>query len=1163
MVLRSRWGHVLAVAVLGFTVICSTAHAQIVFSSPKNVSNNTDVSLNPQVAVNSSGTIYMVWSDNGTNGSSILFSSSSDGGATFSAPKSISNPGGNSFNPRFKVDSLANINVVWQDSASGSADIFFARSSDGGANFSTPVNLSNDSPASSGQQVTADSAGNIFVVWETDSGGSRGILLSRSLDGGVTFSGPLMVSTNSSGSVSPQIAVDLAGNISVVWEDDISPSSDISFSHSSDHGATFSPPQSLSHNVGNSNNAQIAVDLAGNINVVWQNTSPGNFDIFFTRSTDGGQNFSALLNVSNSPGASRTPRIATDLGGNINVLWADNVPPATNTHIYFARSSNGGASFSAPSSVSNGAGISTNPWLAIDNSGNINLVWDDTTPGNKDVFFSRSADAGVTFLTQNLSNNAGTSSVPRIVADKNGSLNVVWQDATFGPSQILFSRYTSAVINHPPVADAGADQTVQATGQNGASVQLDGSKSSDPDGDTLTYSWADQNGTVVGGTAVIQLNLLPGTYTFTLTVTDPGKLNSSATTHVTVEPPPNHPPVADAGADQTVQATSQSGVSVRLDGSKSSDPDGDTLTYAWTDQNGNPVGSTAVVQLTLLPGSYTFTLTVTDPGKLSSQATTHVIVNAPINHPPVANAGPDQTVQASGQNGVLVQLDGSKSSDPDGDTLTYAWTDQNGNPVGSTAVVQLTLLPGSYTFTLTVTDPGKLSSQATTHVTVNAPINHPPVANAGPDQTVQATGQNGVLVQLDGSKSSDPDGDKLTYAWTDQNGNPVGSTAVVQLTLLPGTYTFTLTVTDPGKLSSQATTHVTVNPPPNHPPVANAGPDQTVPFHSPATVQLNASASTDPDGDTLTYVWKDQSGSTVGNAPILTLALMPGTYTFTLTVTDPGGLSSQATTHVTVNAPVNHPPVANAGSSQTVGCAGQDGTAVSLNGSASSDPDGDALTYVWRNAYGRIVGTTAIVPLTLHAGAHTFTLTVTDPGGLSSSATTQVTIQDTTAPLLSVSLSPNSLQPPNHKLIPITATVSASDACSAKVTVRLDSIVSNEPDNGTGDGDQPNDIQATDGGPVPFGSDVRFFLLRAERSGGGDGRIYTVTYSAADASGNSTSAVAYVVVGTDVTNPAVKSQRGRAYSGDHDKDHDKDKDHKDNKDRDHDKDHDKDRKGDH
>ena len=1170
MVLRSRWGHVLALAILGFAVVCSNANAQLIFSSPTNVSNNADASLNPQVAVNSTGTIYMVWSDNGASGSSILFTFSSDGGATFSAPKSISKPGGNSFNPRVMVDSLGSINAVWQDSASGSADIFFARSSDGGANFSVPVNLSNDSPASSGQQVAADSAGNIFVVWETDSGGSRGILFSRSLDGGVTFSAPLMLSTNTSGSVSPQMAVDLTGNISVVWEDDISPTSDISFSHSSDHGATFAPPQSLSHTTANFKNPQVAVDLAGSINVVWQNNTSGNFGIFFTRSTDGGQTFSAFRNLSNSSGASATPRIAIDLSGNINVLWAGNVPPATNTQIYFVRSSDG-VSFSTPLNASTTTGLTTNPWLAVDRSGNINLVWEDTTTGNKDIFFTRSADAGVTFATQNLSKNAGASSVPRIVADKNGSLNVVWQDATFGPSQILFSRFTNAVVNHPPVADAGADQTVQPTGQNGVSVQLDGSKSSDPDGDTLTYSWTDQNGSIVGATAVVQLNLLPGSYTFTLTVTDPGKLNSSATTHVTVEPPPNHPPVADAGADQTIQATGQNGVSVQLNGSKSSDPDGDALTYAWTDQNANPVGSTAVVQLTLLPGTYTFTLTVTDPGKLSSSATTHVTVNAPVNHPPVANAGADQTVQATGQNGVSVQLDGSKSSDPDGDKLTYAWTDQNGNPVGSVAVVQLTLLPGNYTFTLTVTDPGKLNSSATTHVTVNPPPNHPPVANAGPDQTVQATGQNGVSVQLNGSKSSDPDGDTLSYAWTDQNGNPVSSAAVVQLTLMPGSYTFTLTVTDPGKLSSSAMTHVTVNAPVNHPPVANAGLDQTIPAHSPATVQLNGSASSDPDGDPLTYVWKDQLGTTVGNAPVVTLSLSPGTYTFTLTVTDPGGLSSSAMTHVTVTAPVNHPPVANAGASQTVGCAGQDGTAVTLNGSASSDPDGDTLTYVWKNSYGRIVGTTALVPLTLRAGTHTFTLTVTDPGGLSSSATTQVSIQDTAAPLLSVSLSPNSLQPPNHKLIPITASVSASDACSANVAVSLVSIVSSEPDNGTGDGDQPYDIQAIGGGPVPFGTDVRSFLLRAERSGGGNGRIYTVTYSATDRSGNSTSAVAYVVVGATLPDPPPdKTRGGRGNSGTHDdrdrdKDHDNDKDHKDkdHKDDRKDKDHDKDRKGDH
>src|SRR5262249_55306438 len=171
--------------------------------------------------------------------------------------------------------------------------------------------------------------------------------------------------------------------------------------------------------------------------------------------------------------------------------------------------------------------------------------------------------------------------------------------------------------------------------------------------------------------------------------------------------------------------------------------------------------------------------------------------------------------------------------------------------------------------------------------------------------------------------------------------------------------------------------------------------------------------------------------------------------------------------------PTNHPPVANAGPNQTVACAGQNGTAVTLNGSGSSDPDGDTLAFVWKDSNGNVVGNTALVQVTVWPGTRSFTLTVTDPGGLSSSATTQVTVQDTNPPSLSVSLSPNSLQPPNHKLIPITASISASSACSANVSVQLVSITSNEPDNGTGDGDQPNDIQAIGGGPVPFGTDVR------------------------------------------------------------------------------------------
>src|SRR5438876_1567749 len=113
------------------------------------------------------------------------------------------------------------------------------------------------------------------------------------------------------------------------------------------------------------------------------------------------------------------------------------------------------------------------------------------------------------------------------------------------------------VTNHPPVADAGMDQTVDSTGPGGTSVQLDGSMSSDPDKDVLSFVWKDQAGNVVGTTAVVQLTLPVGMHTFTLTVTDPGQLSSTATTVVTIRET-NHPPLHDAGATHAFDATSPS-----------------------------------------------------------------------------------------------------------------------------------------------------------------------------------------------------------------------------------------------------------------------------------------------------------------------------------------------------------------------------------------------------------------------------------------------------------------------------------------------------------------------------------------------------------------------------------------------------------------------------
>ena len=534
MASNKPWSHIFAVVILGVLGACIPAQGQQ-FSATKNVSNNSDFSFTPQVAVDSNGTIYMAWEDDTNTNSNILFSRSTDGGVTFSTPVNLSNTSGFSFNPRIAVGSAGNVNVVWEDDTPGNTVIMFSHSTNAGVSFTAAVNLSNDSADSGSQQIAADTAGNIYVVWEHDSL-NMGIFFSRSTDGGNTFVGPAALSTNASGSFSPQIAMDLNGNISIVWEDDTAVTSDISFSHSSDHGANFSIPESLSLHTGNSMGAQIGIDLNGNIDVVWANNSAGSLDIFFSRSSDGGTTFSSPKNISNSPGLSQNPQLGIDAKGNINVAWQDNTTQNPNSDIYFARSSDGGVTFSSPLNVSNNSGFSQNAFLAIDAGANIDLAWEDGTPGNDDIFFSRSTDSGATFsVPLNLSNDTGLSIAAYIAADKSGNINVAWQDGTPGPSQIFFSRLaTGAVANQPPTANAGPDQSIACSGPNGSSVTLDGSKSSDPDGDVLSFVWKDEVGNIIGTAAIVQTTVGLGTHTFTLTVTDSGDLSSSAMTHVTV-----------------------------------------------------------------------------------------------------------------------------------------------------------------------------------------------------------------------------------------------------------------------------------------------------------------------------------------------------------------------------------------------------------------------------------------------------------------------------------------------------------------------------------------------------------------------------------------------------------------------------------------------------
>ena len=512
-----------------------------------------------------------------------------------------------------------------------------------------------------------------------------------------------------------------------------------------------------------------------------------------------------------------------------------------------------------------------------------------------------------------------------------------------------------STVNVAPVANAGPDQGGKALG---STVTLNGSASSDANGDPLAFSWS-LTSRPAGSTAVLSsLTIVnptftvdrAGTYTAQLIVND-GTLNSAPNT-VNISTV-NVAPVANAGPDQGGKAL---GSTVTLNGSASSDANGDPLTFSWS-LTSRPAGSTAALSsLTIVnptftidrAGDYTAQLIVND-GTLSSAPNTVNI--STVNVAPVANAGPDQGGKAPGS---TITLDGSDSSDANGDPLTYLWS-LTAKPAGSTAALSgaNTVNPtftvdraGTYTAQLIVNDGTLSSAPNTVNISTN---NVAPVADAGPNQGGKLPG---ALVTLDGSGSSDANGDPLTYLWS-LTAKPAGSTAALSgaNTVNPtftvdraGTYTAQLIVNDGTLSSAPITVNISTN---NVAPVANAGPDQG--GKAPGSlITLNGSASSDANGDPLTYLWSLSkpagsaaalSGANTVN-PTFTVD-RAGTYTAQLIVND--GTVDSAPNNVIIST-VNVAPMANAGPDQGGKALG---STVTLNGSASSDANGDPLTYLW------------------------------------------------------------------------------------------------------------------------------------------------------------------------------------------------------------------------
>lgn len=563
--------------------------------------------------------------------------------------------------------------------------------------------------------------------------------------------------------------------------------------------------------------------------------------------------------------------------------------------------------------------------------------------------------------------------------------------------------------NQPPIAEIFV-KTPRV--ERGTIVRLDGSRSRDPEGAKLKYTWTwsgeglRPKSIVYAGPKAEFEALEEGEYGIRLIVSDGVNSSVPAKASVRVGPANQRPTV-----DVPTKVSAVVGQPVRIDATVN-DPDKDRTEIQWTvvDPPGLKISADALRKnpLVFTPKKnrmYVFEVVAKDARGPGKSMQVQVGVSADVNRPPTAIIeGPTQALVNE-----KVVLSAKASHDPEKSRLTYEWQQVGGpkipgNPPDRTAT-EWSFSPeavGEYRVSLRVNDGVHASRPHEFRLQVEKG-NRKPVAKIAQPPEVQA----GDETWLDGSQSADADGDKLTYRW-----RVLETMEGVQLQGLndpklkvrtkgPGKLVFELVVND-GKVSSEPVTAALTIKRESKPPVALAdGPERVEIGQS---VVLSGKKSHDPEGERIaSYRWRQVKGgspdlglseSALQKDRLVFRPRKAGTYVFELIVTDRDGVKSAPTTLnlvVTSRVPLAALAVKDEGPFQT-------GQQVILSGKRSRDPDGNRLTYHWRQTGGPTLdlpekGTETVKLVPKEPGEYTLELVVRNGDVASKPATATFSVK--------------------------------------------------------------------------------------------------------------------------------------------------------------------------
>ena len=375
-----RWMTVLVV----FLIVAQAAQAD--WSTVRRITWTAGDSYSPALVVDSSGYLHAVWYDHTPGNNEIYYKKSTNGGASWSPNQRLTYTSGSSYDPDIAVDSLGGVHVVWYDYTPGNGEIYYRGSTDGGTSWSPSQRLTWTPVATELPAIAVDGVDRIHLIWDDYTPGKSDLYYKRSLTGGATWAATQRLTWTSGISSYVSIACSPAGHLHVVWSDNTSGSPEIYYMEGQSGGATWSSPRRLTWNSGISSSPALAAHSSGLIHVVWWDTTPGLAEIYYKNSPDGGATWTSARRLTWTSGGSYSPVIKLGFSKQLHLVWDDLAD--SNQEIFYKKSTDEGATWGPTQRRTWNSGWSSTPAVAFDSSGDLHVVWSDDTPGgNAEIYY--------------------------------------------------------------------------------------------------------------------------------------------------------------------------------------------------------------------------------------------------------------------------------------------------------------------------------------------------------------------------------------------------------------------------------------------------------------------------------------------------------------------------------------------------------------------------------------------------------------------------------------------------------------------------------------------------------------------------------------------------------------------------------------------------------